>query len=506
MHTQIPVTRGGRSVRVASVAGLALLAGLLSGGGSAADENAGPLGLTAACGTEDGTEAAVDATVALSVDIPKTGEVGRPVQPGPVTLALTLSRADLAGFLPEGAEAVAGRTVLTANVAQNGESAEARWELNAPSTPLPAEGDVTLVHTGEVPHVTFGSVGDAEFSVGEFTVELRSAAAAPEQEVPALATVTCRLKEDGSGHLATTRVTGVGGEEPSGRPEVPSTPAGGSGRAEDKDITVEPAAAGDEADDFCPVDPPEGEVDGSDAPQPPPGGPVRVMELPGVFMCANAMGLANVRKLNGAMIINGGAEPALISVLSPKLATVRSSNQEGGGYTRYDSLANLNLPDAESTFLAFGFQPVTAKVSFETSPMTISIGNYIGPNGRETFSLASFYQSLRLHDVKVNGTPLDVGSDCRTSKPFKVLLNGGDKYTNVGVGGLLEGEIDIPPFTGCGTGGEDLDPIFTASLSGPGNGVFMNQASTCVPTNPTRSYCPPPPAKLPGLPETKPIP
>ncbi|MGW1182337.1 DUF6801 domain-containing protein [Streptomyces drozdowiczii] len=485
-------------MKVASVAGLALLAGLLSGGGSAADESPGPVSLAAACGTEDSGEAAVAATVALSADVPETGEVNRPVQPGPVSFALTLSRADLAGLLPEGAEAVVSRAALKVEVAQNGKSAVASWELNAPSTSLPADGDVTLVHTGEVPYVTFGSAGDADFSVGEFTVELRSAAGDPEEAVPALATVTCRLKENGSGHLATTRVTAVGGDEPSRAPETPSTPAGGSAREDDKDIAVEAPAADDEDADFCPIEPPEGEVDGSDAPQPPPGGPVRVMELPGVFMCANAMGLANVRKLDGAMIINGGSAPALISVLSPKLATVRSSNQEGGGYTRYDSLANLDLPDAESTFLTFGFQPVTAKVSFETGPMTISIGNYISPAGRETFSLASFYQSLRLHDVKVNGTPLDVGSDCRTSKPFKVLLNGGDKYTNVGVGGLLEGEIDIPPFTGCGTGGEDLNPLFTASLSGPGNRVVMNQASTCVPTNPTRSYCPPPPAELPG--------
>ncbi|MYQ76163.1 MULTISPECIES: DUF6801 domain-containing protein [unclassified Streptomyces] len=498
MHTQTPVTRAGRSVKVASVAGLALLAGLLSGGGSAADESPGPVALAAACGAEDGEQVAVPATVALSVDVPATGEVDRPVQPGPVSFALTLSRADLAGLLPEGAEAVVSRAALKVKVAQNGESAEARWELNAPSTPLPADGDVTLVHTGEVPYVTFGSAGDVDFSVGEFTVELRSATVAPDETVPALTTVTCRLKESGSGHLATTRVADVGGDEPSGAPATPSTPAGGSAREDDKDITVEPRAAGDEDADFCPVEPPEGEVDGSNAPQPPPGAPVRVMELPGVFMCANAVGLANVQKLNGAMIINGGAAPALISVLSPKVATVRATNQEGGAYTRYDSLANLDLPDAESTFLTFGFQPVTAKVSFETGPMTISIGNYISPAGRETFSVASFYQSLRLHDVRVNGTPLDVGSDCRTSKPFKVLLNGGDKYTNVGVGGLLEGEVDIPPFVGCGTGGEDLNSLFTASLSGPGNRIFMNQASTCIPGNPTKSYCPPPPAELPG--------
>lgn len=498
MHTQIPAARAGRSVKVASVAGLALLAGLLSGGGSAADESPGLVSLAAACGTEDSDAAAVAATVALSVDVPDTGEVDRPVQPGPVSFALTLSRADLAGLLPQGAEAVVSRAALKVKVDQNSESAVASWELNAPSTSLPADGDVTLVHTGEVPYVTFGSAGDVDFSVGEFTVELRSATAAPEESAPALATVTCRLKEGENGHVATTHVTAAGGSEPSGSPETPAVPAGGGAGARDKGITVEPAAADEEDPDFCPVEPPTGDVDASEAPQPPPGAPVKVTELPGVFMCANAVGLANVQKLNGAMIINDLDAPALISVMSSKRIANRKASEAGGLYTRIDSLANLKLPDAESTFLTFGFQPVTARVTFENGPMTISIGSINPGTGKIDFSRVYFRQSLRLHDVKVNGTPLDVGTNCRTATPFKVVLDGGDSYKNVAIGGLLEGEVDIPPFTGCGTGGEDLNPLFTASLSGPGNRVFMNQASTCIPTNPTRSYCPPPPAELPG--------
>ncbi|TRV78880.1 hypothetical protein FKN01_11890 [Streptomyces sp. 130] len=503
MHTQIPVTRAGRSVRVASVAGLALLAGLLSGGGSAADESPGPLGLAATCGNEDGGEAAVAASVALTADVPATGETGWPVQPGPVTLAVTLARADVAGLLPEGTEALVSRAALKVKVAQNGESAEASWELTAASTPLAADGDVVLVHSGEVPYVTFGSPGDVDFSVGEFTIELLSAASAAGETPPALATLTCRPEEGESGHIATTRVTDGAGTEPSGSP-TPTTPAGGSARAERKEITVEPAAGADEEDpDFCPVDPPVGEMDASEAPQPAPGGPVTERDTPtgGTFSCANALGLANVSKLNGAMIINDPDSPALISVLASKRSASRSAQAEGGAYLRIDSLANLDLPDAESTFLTFGFQPVTAKVSFENGPITISTGSYGTGATRVSFSTAYFTQSLRLHDVKVNGTPLDVGSDCRTSKPFKVVLNGGEAYKNVALGGVLEGQVDIPSFTGCGTGGEDLNPLFTASISGPGNRVFMNQAPTCIPDNPTRSYCPPP---LPELPGTKP--
>ncbi|WP_343242040.1 DUF6801 domain-containing protein [Streptomyces sp. SID9727] len=441
------------------------------------------------------------ATVAVAVDVPATGEIGRPVQPGPATLTVTLSRADLAGLVPEGTEAFVSRAALTVKIAQDGESTEAPWELYAPSTPLPADGDVALVHSGEVPYVTLGSPGDVVFSVKELTIELRSATAESEKTAPPLTKVTCRLKEGENGHLATTRVTdGSGtGAEPSGTPETSTPPGGGSGRAEEKDIAVEPAAAEDDEDpDYCPVDPPVGEMDGSEAPQPPPGDAPRVVENANPqFACANVVGLANVQKLNGAMIINDPAHPAhpaLISVKPAARITIRGFDAVGGYYIRFDSLADIDLPDADSTFLAFGFQPVTAKVSFETGPMTISFGNV----GSTVFSTAYFKQSLRLHDVEINGTPLDVGNDCRTEKAFKVVLNGGAAYTNVGVGGRLDGEVTIPPFTGCGTGGENLNPLFTAAISGPGNRIVMEQASTCVPTNPEASYCPPPPAELPG--------
>lgn len=496
MHTQIPVTRAGRSVRVASVAGLALLAGLLSGTGSSADTGVEPTSFASECALKDGTAAA---TIGISVEVPTTGEVGRPVQPGPATVTLTLSRADLVDVLPADTDVVVSRAVLKVNVAQNEESAEAQWELGAPSSPLPADGEVRLVHSGEVPHVTFRSPGDVEFSAEELAVELSSATAA-EESVPTPATLTCRPEGGRSGHLATTRVTRVPGIEVPGTPAAPATPEGGSDPASSDGIAVEPPAETAEGDDPCPVEPPVGEMDASNAPQPSPGGAPVVTDLPGTLGCAYAVGLANVYKLNGAMIINDPLrDPALLSLLAIKRTAVRRPSKDDESYYRIDSLGNLTLPDAESTFMAFGFQPVRAKVSFENEPITVSTGNYGTGANRVAFSTVSFRQSLRLHDVKVNGTPLDVGGNCRTSRPFTVVLNGGAKYVHVFFGGLLEGEVDIPPFSGCGTGGEDLDPLFTASLSGPGNLVAMNQGTACLPSSPT-TPCPP---TMPTLPGTK---
>jgi hypothetical protein len=60
-------------------------------------------------------------------------------------------------------------------------------------------------------------------------------------------------------------------------------------------------------------------------------------------------------------------------------------------------------------------------------------------------------------------------------------------------GGQLTGTVEIPQFTGCGTGGDDLDRLLTASISGPGNFVRLFQGALCKPAdgNTTLNPCPP---------------
>jgi hypothetical protein len=61
----------------------------------------------------------------------------------------------------------------------------------------------------------------------------------------------------------------------------------------------------------------------------------------------------------------------------------------------------------------------------------------------------------------------------------------------VNTGGFLSGTATIPPFHGCGSG-ENLDPLFTASLSGPGNYIRVTQGPICDTTSPFEpgSPCP----------------
>ncbi|MFF1832636.1 DUF6801 domain-containing protein [Streptomyces sp. NPDC058231] len=500
MTVKTPVTAGRRSVRLASVAAAATLAGLLSGPGSAVGASDAVDAVAYDCQLPSGSGRV---SMEVRADFPESGETGVPMSPQDVSITVALSGADLASLLPAGSTTVMSTATLDVEVAQNDRTAQAQWtDFAAPATPLGVDEDVRLVHAGEVPSVTVGAAGDVTLTAGKLKLDLR-AVADGQATGAAPVVLPCERSAQESGLLATVPVTGdtAPGATPTTQPGGPGEDGGGRNDA----ITVTPRdePAEDPANP-CPVDPPVGEMDTGDAPKPAPGADLTVRDLPGAFPgCAFAVGMANVRKLDGAMIINDPAKnPALISVYANKRSSTRRAQQAGGSFNQFDSIGNLKLPDAESTFLAFGFQPVSARVEFENGPLTISTGTAIPhPPVRENFAVASFMQSLRLYDVKVNGVALDVGRNCRTADPFKVVLRGDfekdPKYLNVLQGGLLSGVVNIPEFSGCGSGGEDLDPLFTASISGPDNAITMNQGTTCIPIEPS-TICPPSMPTMPG--------
>ena len=88
-----------------------------------------------------------------------------------------------------------------------------------------------------------------------------------------------------------------------------------------------------------------------------------------------------------------------------------------------------------------------------------------------------------MEKVLVNGAPLNVGNDCHTVRPFPLVLTGVPPYS-LDDGGVLNGTITVPSFTGCGVG-ENLDPIFNATVSGPGNFVQLTQGNLCINWNVT---------------------
>jgi hypothetical protein len=554
-----------RTVRPAAVVAALLLAGLLPGTDRAVGQQQAKLRLTYTCrfppGTPPSTASEADPASAdpaaastvrteavLDQDFPAIGAVGADIQPGPLTVALSLPRSAVTAVLPEGTAAVGGTADLTARVEQGTSTADADWPgLVAAPTDVSGTGDPVLVLTGVVTPVTVASAGDVVFMAGDLALELRPEKADGSAAEPAAPKASCSPDAGQDTRLGTVPVppatpatapppaTSAGGPSapasaapdpipaPSapaaagGAPGSPGSPAGGlsasprtgggrdgtSGKGAVR--VAEPIHSGVHDCPPAPTDPPAADrlpkVPEGAFVFPPPGSP----PPPVTNGCGYAIGYSNVHKLGSAAIINDPRHnPALVRVNMGVRKVFLLAPQPGQEpYIEVDSVAELTLPPADSTFLTYGFMPTTAKMELiPQGPLTIVQTGYPFFD-QPTLSTISGYQSLRLYDVRINGTPLDVGPDCRTSAPLDVVLRGrqdgylpggGDgklDYT-VQTGGPLAAEnLTIPPFTGCGTGGEDLDPLFTAAVSGPGNSLNFIQGALCVPSGDQPNGCEP---------------
>lgn len=209
--------------------------------------------------------------------------------------------------------------------------------------------------------------------------------------------------------------------------------------------------------------------------------------------CAYIVGYADVRKQNGAALVG----PGLVNLS----VGVRVVLNLGHNYFEQDTAGQLDyrpcrtcqfmhaLPPARATFLAFGIVPVSATLQLtEIGTMNIfQVGTLAVLKSNTAWSL----MSLRISDVTVNGRPLNVGLHCQTARPLLVKLVGldaGPQPYSLQQGGPLTGQITIPPFSGCGVT-ENLDPLFTGTVSGPGNFAKFTQGVLCTPIG--DEGCPP---------------
>ncbi|MGY0023667.1 DUF6801 domain-containing protein [Streptomyces sp. YJ-C3] len=523
-------TRTVRMARVVPIASVALAAGLLSGPGSHADEGQGSVEIaydcavpppaadqqtdgatdkqgdadTSATPSTPGSPTTVRASVRISSGLPRSAAPGTPIDPGTVAVEAALPYAQLAPLLPDDVSGVTSDATLGVQVQQGKSSADASWSsLTASASTPPSDGTLRLGHRGGAPTITVSEPGDVDLYAGELGLKISPLPTDADKGIAAAPfTLTCTPASTDSAGRRLAHIGVPDGEEPGA--SSPDASDGPSDSARDG-IAVEPkdGADGPVGASTCAAEMPSGDMDLSQIPDPLPGTTLTpIFPLDGIRACAYAVGMTTIRKPNGTVIINDPAKgPGLMNIRAN--AQTQYASPPVPFYFRSDSLGELTLPDADSTILNFGFVPVTAKVSFDNGPITISTGSRGILPDLENFAVATFFQSLRVHDVKVNGTPMDVGSSCRTSKKYRVTLRGDftsptDAYTNVLTGGILKGKVDIPSFSGCGAKGEDLDPLLTASLSGPGNSIIMNQAPTCLPDLPEPNQCPPVIPPLPG--------
>ncbi|MBC3840048.1 hypothetical protein GXW82_07140 [Streptacidiphilus sp. 4-A2] len=239
---------------------------------------------------------------------------------------------------------------------------------------------------------------------------------------------------------------------------------------------------------------PAGSLNPADLIKPPPGSiyypPLGQPPADTGVECAYAIGYANVGKLGEASLVNNPKDDPGLAILAV-LRDVYNFNASPV-FFEAEEIGSLTLPPADTTFLTYGFMPTTAKMQMvPDGPLTV-VNTGAGPFFQEP-SVTTIYgqQSLRLYDVEVDGTPLDVGNNCRTVTPLQLKLVGisnqglpGDDPSRdyeISTGGpISQGQLTIPYFTGCGADGQNLDPLFDAAVSGTGNSLNMVQGPICT--------------------------
>ncbi len=148
------------------------------------------------------------------------------------------------------------------------------------------------------------------------------------------------------------------------------------------------------------------------------------------------------------------------------------------------------FPVAHSSVLSFGAIPITADLHLtQLKRNGLYLPIVVHSKTQTVFPFKAYPThavgdvNVRISNVRVDQVPLNVGPNCHSAVPMHLNLVGlSPKYT-LFQGGPLKGTVTIPPFTECGTGGDNLDPLLTGMISGPGNKIVQMQ-SNLAPWNP----------------------
>jgi hypothetical protein len=463
-------------IRVAAIGAVLAATVLIAGGGPTAAQQAVKPQLAYTCAFPSGAQ---HISVQVGATFPGNGVTGQPIQPTSATISMEIPHAAIASLR---AATVTASASLTIKITQNSASADVAWAgLETAATRVPTSGPLVLTASGAVPPAVIRTSGNVAFTAAALSVLFTPHRADGSSTESTAMPVECVLGSRQDAVLAIVPVTGaLGGSGPGSRPiAVPRADGSQSG-------THVPRQGPSD----CPPLPPGGlKLNPRFPPPTPPKGSTIVTQppLPG---CAYVVGYSDVRKLNGASLIGPGLTNLAINL--------RVVENQKANYVQTDSAGQLEFnglhqfPPATATLLAFGFIPVTATLQLKElgTVDAYAVGPLSPFHCGKCITTTTIYalQTLRIYDVKVNGVPLNVGSNCRTVNPFVVAVSGSSPQYNIITGGPLTGTVTIPDFTGCGVG-ENLNPIFDASISGPGNFVKLTQGVLCTPSS--GNGCPP---------------
>lgn len=444
-----------RSVTVTALAAAGLLSaanGALTGVGSAAPAPAVPpdtkatASVSVTCPFADPLGPR-QLTVETSATLPAQAKTGAAATIREFSAKLTLPRDVALSLVPDGGSLQGGVKTAIA-VHQSDRADTVPVALTVAPTALPETGDVTLTATGAVPDIAINTVGPVTLDVTAPALTLAAVPAPDAAETPAAPPIACTLD---AGQPATLGKILVLPKTVPGKEAKPKPGPGG--------VTAQEALA----------DP---------------------LELPPTPLgLVSVLTKSTVAKLGAevvsdpAFLING------LFILTVDSETFEIIDRRVTGSTLFKP--------ATTTFLGFGFVPVTATVEFlpldyrDSKVIEISGSLYDTPEG-ETYLRTSLTVMARLSDAKVNGVPLDLGPDCVTAKPVSLELSG--PYDPFSVGHIRtdpEKGFELPAFRGCGAGGQQLSPLLTGMGSGGGNQAFVDTYNLVPCTEPDHTQCPP---------------
>ncbi|HET6285873.1 MAG TPA: hypothetical protein VFG15_03850 [Amycolatopsis sp.] len=168
------------------------------------------------------------------------------------------------------------------------------------------------------------------------------------------------------------------------------------------------------------------------------------------------------------------------------------------GFTgRVPITGKLAIPPTSSYFVSFRFMPATGDV--ELIPDGDATGTVLvktGPNGDCQAVGTSICADtdvtnkvfIKLSNVEVDGKVLDVGPNCRTAQSAVVNIKALVPLAFPASPVKVTSTFATPGFTGCGVR-EDLSPLLTGLVSGPGNTLVTHLVLRCVGSGPPPNGC-----------------
>jgi|SRR5579875_1555467 len=460
-----PSSRG--AVRVTAVATVMAAVGLTAGSAGALGQQAVRLTLDYSCSFSSGSQ---PVSAQVTATFPTTASTGQTVKPTGAGITVTLPHPAVAYLAHLHAATVALTAGLATSLTEGTKTTTADWrDFKSSAVAVPATGPLAVTASGTAAPVTVGPPGTATVSAASlallFTGQTADHSPASSSSVPA----ACVPKAGQDTSLAKITVDG-------------SAPPASSVTPSDNPKQCLPYPTGLQKNPLFPL------------PKPLPGStklyhPERA--------CVYSAGFTNARKLHEAALVGPGLADLRLGIPS----YIKSTHsyfffqQDGAGQLEYHGQAVL--PPARATLLGFGFMPVSATLQLsEVGSLNIALiscapnppGKCVNHPANEALFFGKV--TLRIYDVQVNGVPLNVGDHCQTATPFDLKLVGLPPAYNISkIKGVLTGTVTVPSFTGCTDNGENLDPIFDATVSGPGNFAKITQGGLCTPQQ--HLGCPP---------------